>query len=274
MAGLPAAGLMRNNIYKLLLVLFVYLFVFSSHQLFYRCLQATEQKKSITNLKDMIEQGVPFGTEVKDPGGLIGFGKPKSDEERERIFLSYRHLKELNNDYIGWISIPGTNIDYPVLQNIYDPDYYLKRNFEKKSSVYGSIYLDSSCFIGSSHNYVIYGHHMRDGSMFSDLVNYQEEPYYEEHSAIRFDSLYEIGDYEITAVLTIPGSKLGELSKLVLSKNITEFEALMEFINTYKLYDTGVVCEYEDQLLTLMTCEYTYSNGRIIIVAKKIIQPT
>lgn len=201
---------------------------------------------------------------------IISLDSLQEEQERIRLFLASHPLKELNSDYIGWIQIPDTNIDYPVLQNMEDPDFYLKRDFNKDKNSHGSIYLDSTCITGYSKNSVIYGHHMKDGSMFADLDNYKTMEYYLTHDSIRFDTLYNMHDYQIVAVLKVPEKDLEKTSSFLLLETEEKFNSFKDFVSSYQLYETGTTFTYEDSFLTLITCEYTYKNGRILVIAKMI----
>lgn len=79
------------------------------------------------------------------------------------------------------------------------PDFYLKHAFDKSYSSYGVPYLAENCDIGISDNLVLYGHHMNNGSMFSDLCRYESEDFYREHKTIHFDTLDSFGEYEVIA---------------------------------------------------------------------------
>ena len=182
----------------------------------------------------------------------------------------YGALFEQNQDFIGWISIDGTNINYPVMQTPDNPDYYLKHSFEKTYSDYGVPYIDEACALGISNNVVIYGHHMNNGSMFADLCNYTDKAYWEEHPTIHFDTLSTFGEYEIVAVFKFNTNKEQFKYNEYATMNEEEFNEYMENVHARALYDTGVDAEYGDQLLTLSTCEYTYKNGRFVVVAKRV----
>ena len=104
---------------------------------------------------------------------------------------------------IGWITIEGTRIDYPVMQTKEKPNFYLKHAFDKSYSRYGVPYIAENCDIDVSDNIVIYGHHMNNGSMFSDLCRYADEDFYKAHRTIRFDTLGSFGEYEIISVLKL-----------------------------------------------------------------------
>lgn len=111
----------------------------------------------------------------------------------------YAALFAQNNDFIGWIRIDGTNVNYPVMQTPNKPDFYLKRSFDKSYSDYGVPYIDEACMTGISNNLVIYGHHMNDGSMFADLCKYADADFCREHPTIAFDTLSSLGKYEVIA---------------------------------------------------------------------------
>ena len=188
------------------------------------------------------------------------------------IFDKYRLLYEQNNDLVGWIRIDGTGIDYPVMQMPSNPDYYLKHSFEKTWSDYGVPYVDESCTVGASNNLVIYGHNMKNGSMFSGLVQYKSKEFFESHPVICFDTVDEPGQYQVIAAFRYNTNN--ETFKYNKHSDMDEFE-FAEYVENCKLrslYDTGITAEYGDMLITLSTCEYTYTNGRFVVVAKKIVE--
>lgn len=111
---------------------------------------------------------------------------------------------------MGWVSIGGTNINYPVMQSPNNPNFYLKHSFDKEYSNYGVPYVQENCELGVSDNITIYGHHMNDGSMFADLCKYESEDFYREHTSIQFDTMDGFGEYEIVAAFkTVAYSNAG-----------------------------------------------------------------
>lgn len=190
------------------------------------------------------------------------------------ILPEYQTLYSLNKRLIGWVKIDDTYIDYPVLQTV-NNDYYLNHNFDQEEDKNGSIFLDKDCSIyPRSTNLILYGHHMRSGRMFGQLNKYSSEKFYKEHKYIQFDTIYEKGIYEVMYVFR---SKIYEESEIVFkyyqftdAVSETEFESNMMQMADMSLYDTGVSAEYGDELLTLSTCDYYTSDGRFVVVAKKI----
>ena len=116
------------------------------------------------------------------------------------VLPQYQALWEKNQDLAGWLSIEGTAIDYPVMHTAQDEEYYLRRAFDRSNSVSGTPFLAAGCFTGCG-NYIIYGHNMKDGSMFAALLNYADDTFWEEHPTIRFDT--PGGDWNVSGACGI-----------------------------------------------------------------------
>lgn len=195
------------------------------------------------------------------------------------ISAKYRKLYERNNDFAGWISIDGTRIDYPVMLTPEDEEYYLHRNFDRQDSDAGLPFMDSRCLIGRpSTNLLIFGHNMKNGDMFADLLKYSDKTYYDEHRYIRFDTVYDEGLYEIIAAFRTRVAYKDENTfrfyNFIEADSDAEFEYYLLNINKLALYDTGVDVKPNDRLLTLTTCEYTVEDGRFVVVARRITGDT
>lgn len=201
-----------------------------------------------------------------------GSGIP-GEEGGHPILDRYRALYRENCDLAGWLSIKDMKIDYPVMK-CEDDEYYLHHDFEGKDSKYGCLYVRERADLEEGTNFIIYGHNMKDGSMFGDLDFYREEDFYREHSKIAFDTLYQEYTYEIIAVFL---SRIyGENDDVFKYYQFYEAETEEEFNDFYdnikkmSLYDTGVEAEYGDTFLTLSTCAYHVNNGRLAVVAKRV----
>ena len=191
--------------------------------------------------------------------------------EGEDVLSKYKELYLQNEDMVGWISISGTSINYPVMQTKDEPNYYLKHNFEKQYSDLGTPYIQENCDLLTSDNLIIYGHHISGNRMFGALEDYKSKSFYEEHKTIQFDTLTEQAEYEIVAVFkTVAYSSSGyRYYDFVNAENEEEFNAYIKTCKELALYDTGVTADYGDRLITLSTCEYSATNGRLVVVAKK-----
>lgn len=183
-------------------------------------------------------------------------------------------LHEQNPDIVGWLQIKDTKINYPVMQTKDDPEYYLARNFKKEQSPAGTPFMDASSDINKpTLNWTIYGHNIKSGTMFHDLLKYDNEEFYQAHKTFTFDTINGTGTYEIVAVYyTQIYTTAYDGFKYYHYNDITSTAALKEFIAGSKvlsLYDTGVTVENQ-QVLTLSTCAYQVEDGRFVVVAKKI----
>ena len=172
-----------NKKQKILIVgaaLFAALFLFSGIMLAWQYADGRQSANAFDAVADLIQ---PVGT--PQPGTIPGIGDATEEPDPELIALEkYGAIHEQNSDFVGWISIDGTNINYPVMQTIDKPNFYLKRGFEKQYSNYGVPYVQENCALGISDNVVIYGHHMNNGSMFADLCKYEREDFYQEHPTV------------------------------------------------------------------------------------------
>lgn len=186
----------------------------------------------------------------------------------------YLPLYELNHDFFGWITIEDTRIDYPVMYNARNPLAYLGHDFYGQFSYAGVPFLDSDCDPNGDY-YLVYGHRMNDGAMFSDLVKYEKSDFWETHPTFSFDTLYEERTYEV--VLAIKARVLNRDERNGFRYyNYTsldteeEFEEFMDQARELSCYDTGVEATYGDELLVLSTCYHYTTNGRFVLIAKRI----
>lgn len=185
------------------------------------------------------------------------------------------NLKEENGEVIGWIQIEDTLIDYPILQAS-DNSYYLRRNYKKEKSRHGSIFTKNECSIyDNNSNLILYGHNMKDKQMFNNLLKYEDFDFYKNHNTIKISTDKEENEYKIVTVFKSRVFYQDE-KDVFRYYNYTNFDSsdkYNEFIRNCKelqLYDTGVSAEYGEKLITLITCEYSQENGRLVVVAKKI----
>ena len=181
---------------------------------------------------------------------------------------AYRLLQEQNPDFVGWVQIEGTALNYPVMQTKGEPEYYLRRDFDGEWSPAGTPFLDARCDMEEGAALILYGHHMRDGAMFAAAAEYLEERYFQAHPVLRCDSLTRRREYEVMAVLHLEDSPETAANYYALPKDQGAFEAWVERILAGALYDTGVRAQWGDQLLILSTCDEGQSTGRVFVAAR------
>lgn len=193
-------------------------------------------------------------------------------EVTRSVFDIYNELYEQNNDLVGWISIDGTEVDYPVMQTENNPEFYLRNDFERKYSISGVPFIGVGCKMEpQSTNLIIYGHNMRNGTMFADLISYKSKDYYLENPIINFDTLEESQEYEIMAVFVVDTTMDNghfEFYNFIEAKTEEQFYKFVNDAKRLSYYDTGVEASFGDKFITLVTCEKTTStNGRLVVIA-------
>ena len=200
---------------------------------------------------------------------------PTRPEENGNDFLPwYQELHNQNPDMVGWLQIEGSKINYPVMQTTEDnANYYLYKDFDKQQSVRGSIYAAEICDVFEpSDNITLFGHNMKDGSMFAYLGNYYQKSAWENNPMIFFDTLTESHVYKIFAVFKTSGTdNVGfAYHQMADAKDEAEFNKFVATCKELAFYDTGITPVYGDKLLCLSTCEYTIDNGRFVVAAVRI----
>ena len=181
-----------------------------------------------------------------------------------------------NADTIGWLRIDGTNINNVVMFAPDTPGKYLHMDFYGKWSYRGTLYVAENCDVRTADNILIYGHHMKDGSMFAALLNYADDTFWEEHPTIRFDTLEETGTYQVLAAFYIDVSLSEDgvafpFYEYTGLRDEAIFQEYLAQVGDRALYSTGVTAEFGEQLLTLSTCSYNTSDERFVVVAKQVV---
>lgn len=194
--------------------------------------------------------------------------------ELPEVLDDYKTLYNKNKKLIGWLEIDDTIIEYPVMQTS-NNEYYLDHNYNQEKDNNGSIFMDYQCrAYPRSQNIILYGHHMKSGKMFGDLQKYAQESYYKNHSIIKFDTIYEKGVYQVMYVFRTKVLKENEIAfkyyQFIDAGSVEEFDSYMNEMSQMSLYDTGVTAGYGDELLTLSTCDNSQTDGRFVVVAKRI----
>lgn len=268
---------------KILNILAIILFLFSAGLLSNEyILKPIQSKKVIEEAKELYH---PVSDAVPDSITAVPSILPEKDrdplEEAFSNYDEYGRLKEfsdllrVNPDVKGWIAIPGTNIDYPVLQtSSEDSEYYLTRNLYKETDKMGSIFIDvNSSVEDKTRNLIIHGHNMTStDNMFHYLLKYDSIDYYKEHPVIHFDTIYEKGTWKILSVFKANANITDDFfyyTKSVFSDDDDYLEFIYQ-LRVRSLYNLPVDINENDSIITLSTCSYELDNYRTVIVARKV----
>lgn len=219
--------------------------------------------KNQQELSDFIDENAGEDTEYNGDG------------ESLHIQGKYEKIHDMNPDFAGWLTIPDTKVNYAVMLNAEENEYYLRRDFHKKDSMAGMLFIDNQCDIEKpGTNILIYGHNMKAGTMFHDLFKYEEESFYEAHKYITFNSLYRDGTYEVIAAfytqIEREDSDNYRYYRFFEAENAEEYDEFVSYVKSKTPYATADAA-FGDELLTLSTCSYHTDNGRYVVVAKRIL---
>ena len=182
------------------------------------------------------------------------------------LIISTRNLVPLferNSDCIGWVYIEGTAVDYPVMHTPDEPQRYLRKNFDKEYSNAGVPFLNGICTLDCDH-LILYGHNMKNGTMFSDVTQYRSKNYYLEHPFIEFETVHGLKRYAIFAVVQVKNNEGWYVFHT--STDESEYNTRIAEIKERSLYDTKITPIYGQQLITLSTCYGATKSDRIIVV--------
>ncbi|MDY4969647.1 MAG: class B sortase [Lachnospiraceae bacterium] len=249
-----------KKIEKLILVVFLIVTVICGKYLLDYWLDSYENKQ---NYRQVEETAFPdTDDEAAEPS--------QEEPGLEADDFDYQALLEENEDCIGWLKIGGTDINYPVVQGT-DNEFYLHYDFQKKYAICGTLMLDYRNDITSEQEHlIIYGHQMKDGSMFKQLNGYKKEEYYHEHNKITLYLKNQKYKYEIAAVYVTNVANSGDYYDYLHKETRRQQMDYLQEMAAYQLYPTGVTVREDDELLSLSTCEYSSTNGRLIVLARRI----
>ena len=248
---------------KIILIACIIIFVCTSILLVKYAMEEYENKKMYEELSNLVS----------------------TNENAEDDVPDYSALYAKNSDFIGWISVPNTSINYPVLQ-CDNNDFYLEYNFEKKKDTRGAIFMDSrNNAVNLDSNTIIYGHNCYNTTMFSELTKYESIDFYKTTPVFEFNTVQKSYKWKIYGVF-ITTAKAEEDNGYVFNyiypyMDGENFEGFIEEIDKRRLYVTDVDINDNDKMLILSTCVRTldtYKNGirtykadaRLVVVARAV----
>ena len=269
--------------YKAGILVFGAVFCFSAFMVGWDYLEAKKEAEAFESLNRLAAEyasEAPGEVPASEPvSSAPEAPAPEKTEEWEKLLkeaAGYAALQGENADYAGWLKIPGTRIDYPVVDRESDPEYYLHRAFDGSKSFGGTPFLgeasgvDTKCLI-------IYGHNMKNGSIFGTLDSYKKADYWKEHPIVRFYVDGEPRTYEVFAAVETQvlyededGFRYYRYDGDIPEE---EYDELVNWLRGHSDYDTEIVPEYEDQILMLSTCSYHTKNGRFVVAARRVAEP-
>ena len=187
---------------------------------------------------------------------------PKSTEPP--IAIDFDALLNRNKDVIGWLYCPDTVINYPVVQGK-NNDQYLRKDLDGKYLVSGTLFADyRNGELNEDANYIIYGHNMKNGTMFSSLAKYKQQSYYNQHPIMYY--LTPDGNYKLEL---FAGLVVKHDDKIYLPNQSEEaFAELIEEYRAKSTFQSNVELDYNDTIVTLSTCSYEFDDARYVVIGR------
>lgn len=234
---------MKNFIRKILILIFVGIFIFSAYNLYKIFNQYKENKDSYKEINEIVI---------------------KEDEEVEIKNEEYEALKEINEDYLFWLYIPGTNINYPVVK-AENNEEYLYKNFKGEENKGGCLFVDSRNVSEEDDNIIIHGHNMKDKSMFGTLSKLLNSEYLNENKKIYIYLENKVLEYEIFSVYV----NNGDFDPYQPNFNTDEeFNEYISNVRSKSFYNFDYIEDNKRNILTLSTCTNATGEERTIVNAK------
>ena len=252
----------KDIVLDILLVVFLLIAVWSGAYLGRYYYIAKNAQNNFNDLKGMLDTDGDDTEKV-----TVEVSDKSKDNGEKKILKKFEKLYEKNSDIAG----------YPVMYTPDDNDYYLHLDFDKNWSDPGTPFIDTNCrpFDDRTDNVLIYGHNMKSGIMFRELLQYEDESFYKKHKNIKFDTLYETGTYEVIGAFRseiYPDDDTDHYHyyEFFNAADKAEFDEYIDFVKSNTSYDSGVTAEYGDELITLSTCASHTEDGRFVVVARRI----
>lgn len=221
--------------------------------------KVAEYKKA-DNVYETISESVNDNTNKTDTTNKVEDNKPNS------VLSKYNKLIADNEDYRCWLKMDNTKIDYPVVQSN-DNSYYLDRDFNKNHLDAGSIFMDFRNNFDSDKSVVIYGHNMRNGTMFGELDNFKKESFFKENNKFKIEYKDKTYTYEVFSVY------IGDASENFVEVSFDSDEDYIDYLNRIKsksLFKSDIEVSNNDKIVTLYTCSYEFDGARTVVNGKLI----
>lgn len=231
-----------------------------------------KENESFENLSKIVtEEAIDPTITLKKPNLLKVSDSDNEVQAEQTVYYttyyqlhSVSDLLSMNSECFGWISISGTNINYPVMHTSSNPQKYLNKNFYGEYSFSGTPFLDSRCFADST-NLIIYGHHMNNGTMFADLCNYTNYSYFTKHPTVVLETKDGAFSYSVFSVMRVKSDDVWY--KFLTTDLDKTYEKWVSYAKTKSLYNTEITPVYGHQILTLSTCYGYNQDDRILVLA-------
>lgn len=226
----------------------------------------TKPEFSIASSKPQESKGEASSAPLSSSAVISSSPETETAPPKKSPLTCAKESAGINKDVVGWIRLEGTSVDYPVTQ-AKDNAYYLTRDAGKEKSKKGAIFLDYRCNpVSLKGNNILYGHHMKDGSMFAALVQYKEEDFFKQHTTFEFATLKKTYQWEIFSVF-ITDTNYDYIQTEFINKE--QYHIFIKTMQKKSLFKTNISLRDSDDILLLSTCTYEYDDARFVVAARR-----
>ena len=253
----------KKRLYTILILFFTGIFVLGAFQIYRQLREYGEGDSVYTD----IEQYVRIEEEPEDDGDGQENESQSGENEPDVSWpaVDFAALAEINPDIVAWIYIEGTEINYPVVQGA-DNQYYLKHLFNGKWNSSGCIFLDSRNTPDFSDRHsIIYGHHMKNGTMFSGLTEYKKQEFYNAHPVTLLMTPDQNFRVEIFAGYV---ASVKDNAWDIAMESDMKFETWLEEAKERSCFESEIIPAATDRVVTLSTCSYEFDNARFVLIGR------
>lgn len=244
----------------ILVLFFVFAAAFAGYQIYREYTERQESADSYTDLKELVS--FPEVPPSEDSNETISTESGETQAPNNDPTIDFDALLSINSDCVGWIHIPDTGVSYPVVQGS-DNSHYLKHLFNGKWNSGGCIFMDCrvNALLSDRHS-IIYGHHMKDGTMFSGLTKYKKQQYYNEHPDALF--ITPVATYRIEFFSGYV-AKVSDPAWQIVFESDEVYEAWLKDVDERSWFESPLSPAVTDRILTLSTCSYEFDNARFVL---------
>lgn len=261
------------NYNRIVMVFLCVVFIYSTYKIVFYFLEKDENKRTYSVSRELYygdsQVELEQATDLQPTMITMDSYESEESEPQPIVQVKFKALLEKNQDVVGWLKIDGTTIDYPVVQ-AEDNDYYLTRDVNKKKNAAGSIFMDFRSDIESILPYtntIVYGHRMKDGSMFGELKKYESRWQFDNYRSIELDTLYESYEWEIFSVYITDTSLDYIQTEFSTTEDYLEF---LQLLQEKSMHESDIELSEDDILLTLSTCSYAFDDARLAVHARLV----
>ena len=258
---------MRRKVLTILLVISVLVICIGGGIVYQKVQEETASDAALDEIAELKPDLIELPEDQVDGSqspGQTG-SRPSEKTNGSRSVMDFAGIKTKNPDVIAWLTIPGTVIDYPIVQSK-DNSYYLTHDAKKKKNLNGALFLDYRVHSDfSDFNSVVYGHHMKSGRMFQNLIKFKDQSFWNSHSTATLYTPEHTYRLEFIAVAVVQQNS--PLYRYAFPSPTERLAHLEEIKSAAKFYrDVGLT--ENDRIVTLSTCSYEFKNARTVLVAK------